>query len=173
MFSNTSNAVRTAETLRTALEGWRSTADSWFDGTPGSISSRVAGCDRLIHQLRQAGPGYHGTIAEMASTRSQLADMRNSLLHQANQDRDAGHRQGAAADARHVNAARAFVRENIEAAHVPEELQIRAARHADLHSIDSSFVATVLRVAAALPRPQKTASAPTSFADFDDQLMFL
>jgi hypothetical protein len=171
---NTRTAARTAESLRTALEGWRSTMDSWFDGTPGSISARVAGCDKLIHRFRQAGHGYHGTIAELQRHRSQLADMRNSLLHTANADRETPVRVTARPQERHRLAARAFLREQYH----PDrsELQIRADRHADLHGLDPAFTATVLFEARTIPQQQQTrvASAPpTAVTDFADELMFM
>lgn len=179
MFTNTRQAAadRTAASLREALEGWRSTADSWYDGTPGAITARMAACDRIIHRLRQGGIGYHGTIVELASDRSRLADMRSSLWHTANQDRDQFVAPRAHEVTHDINrtAARAFVRENIEVAHVPEEMAERARRYAALVEPTAnaeSFAATCLRVAATVPRP-KVASAPPPNTDFDDELMFM
>ena len=43
---------RTATSFDRALSGYTKTAESWFDGTVGSVDRRLAQCDRLLHTTR-------------------------------------------------------------------------------------------------------------------------
>ena len=43
---------RTATSFDRALSVYTKTAESWFDGTVGSVDRRLAQCDRLLHTTR-------------------------------------------------------------------------------------------------------------------------
>lgn len=176
MFPNASphrTRQRTAAAVTRALSDYQSTVASWYDGTPRSISARIAACDRIIHRLTAAGPGYHHQLSELAEDRTVLANLKHSLLN-AHQDRvvDAPVTRTAPIDESTRVAARAFVRANVEVAHVPSELGERARHHADRHGLSPEFVTAALAVGATVA-PPKTASIPTEVEDFPDHGLFL
>lgn len=167
-------AARTAGTLHTALDDWRAGDGGWFDNSIGSVDSRIAKAERLIHAFRSAGHSSFNDsiIAQLSTECDDLMGFRQSMLN-AHQDREAA-LSDPVVDARYHVAARAFVRENPEVVTVPSEMRIRAANHADLHRLDDSFVGTVLAVARAVPKPRTAAvSAPTHVADFPDYFLSL
>jgi hypothetical protein len=43
---------RTDASFRQALRRYADAAESWFDGTPGSVEARFAACSRLLHSVR-------------------------------------------------------------------------------------------------------------------------
>jgi hypothetical protein len=179
MFPNASPARsqrRTALALQTAANNWYASAGSWFDGTLISVDARLARVDKLIHALRQAGPGYAGRASEFTEERQVIAELRESMLN-AHQDREVVRIASYPDTAHEINLveARAFVRDNIEAAHWPDEMRDRARRHAERVEPRASadlFAETCLRVAATVPRPtvERTASV---VQDFDDHHLFL
>lgn len=181
MFPNASPikaAARTAAALNQQLEGYRATVGSWYDGTPPSVDARIAHCDRLIHRLRTAGIGHQGTEAELVDDRRVLVGLKHGLYDVERQRALSEVTLGAvptavtaARDKVNMIAARAFVREHIEVAHVPTELAERARRHAALHEphVDAEgFAHTCLRVAATVPAPTtvQTASVIEDFPDY-------
>lgn len=175
MFPNASpaqQAQKTAARLHTAIEGWRSTADSWFDGTPAAVNRRIAGCDALIHRLRSAGTHTSGTVSELVADREYLVGLHHSM-NNAHQDRELPARRTAASrNPRVIVEARAFVRENLNAIHAPAEIRERALRHADRHGMGSDFVASCVEIAKSVP-PPRMASAPTMVEDFPDHGLFM
>lgn len=169
-------AARTMTALNNDLDSWRDVDGGWFDGTVASVDRRIAQASSLLHRLHQAGITGYGSVSELTADRESLGELRISMLN-GHQDRST-FVTPQAHDVQHqmnMVAARAFVRENIEAAHVPEELAERARRYASLHEPRAdadAFAATCLRVASQIPQ-QKTASGPQTFEDFDDQHLFL
>lgn len=79
---------RTETSFRTAMTAYTQAAESWFDGTPGSIDARLARCQRLLHAARatvgrvslaDAGMYLHAT-EELTADRQALTELRHSLL---------------------------------------------------------------------------------------------
>lgn len=166
---------RTASTLRTATDLWRNSCGSWFDGTLPSVDARLARCDQLLHQLRQAGISQHAAAVELTGDRDVLVNLRSSMLN-AHQDRVAEEAVVLASlDPQMLVEARAFVRENADAVPVPLEMAERAQFFAARYTDDDTarvFAATCVKVAAAIP--QETVQHTAAMVeDFDDHHLFL
>jgi len=188
-----------------AMRDWRQSAnDQWFDGTVASVDRRLRRCARLMsvaHQLMARDPGsveHMTAVRDLSADRAALADLRERLLT-GGSGREAGvsppGRTAAAKGKKktsprltegeqvwlEVEAAR-FMRENADAAHVPDELQTRARNHAEYHTsklglrsrvLTSAFVDRVLDLSRRVPRPRTVTAAAPAAPDFADAMLFL
>lgn len=79
---------RTAESFSAAIEQWRSTSDSWFDGTFASVDNRLRRCAKLIQIANAAvgrdpmgsGQRYLNTLRELSADKQVIAELREDLL---------------------------------------------------------------------------------------------
>lgn len=169
-------AARTTQALYSALDDWRDSDGGWFNGTVASVDSRLGTADSLLHRFRQAGLSGYGIVAELSADRDSLTELRHSMLN-AHTDRDVTKDvRLASIPERLMIQARAYVRDNIEVAHVPDEMRDRA-RHYWASTRDDGMSAQIFAqacvdVAAQVPRPQPQRTAAT-VADFDDHHLFL
>lgn len=78
----------TASSFTQAFKQYTAAAESWFDGSIGSIDKRLAACDKLIHSARSTvarlnvtdSHGYLTASQHLASDREALAGLREDLL---------------------------------------------------------------------------------------------
>lgn len=180
MFDNAFRERTTARTmtaLNSDLTDWRDADGGWFDGTVASVDRRIAQASSLLHRLHQAGITGYGAVSELTADRENLGELRISMLN-AHSDRVAEHREPTGPrsfSSATLIEARAYVRDNIEAAHVPDEMRERAlfwasARMSEAHA--RQFAAACVEVASTVPRPQPQHTA-AMVADFDDHHLFL
>lgn len=79
---------RTATSFDRQMTAYTKAAESWFDGTVGSVDRRLAHCDRLLHAAsfhtaRLAmtdGNRYLQATDQLRSDREVLAGLRDDLL---------------------------------------------------------------------------------------------
>ena len=79
---------RTAASFDQALSRYHKTAESWFDGAVGSVDSRLAHCDRLLHSAKftvarvdiSDAQRYLAAANSLADDRRALEALRSDLL---------------------------------------------------------------------------------------------
>jgi hypothetical protein len=75
--------AKTHQSFRTALSDYHKTAESWFDGSVGSIDRRLAKVDRLLHHIRATVARLDfGSSAAYLSAAQQLSADRKALVAQ-------------------------------------------------------------------------------------------
>jgi hypothetical protein len=124
------------------------TADSWYDGTVESIDARVDSVTRVIADCqnivaRDSQSPFLETLLQQREAQTQLFGMRRELLGGFDSHRVASRPVVAEFGDEHVTpwvrefvATRlsAFLADNEDARYDAEELDVRAAHYADLHS---------------------------------------
>lgn len=86
--ARTLDRQRTATSFDKALSGYTKIAESWFDGSVGSVDRRLAQCNRLLHMARahtarmdiQEAARYLAAADTLSSDREVLAGLRDDLL---------------------------------------------------------------------------------------------
>lgn len=172
---------------------WRREAEVWFDGSVESVDRRLAMCDRLLATSRRALADDGFTARRLAAVdhldreRGALEALRRQLLTAGADIEDLverGRELRASLqpeDRRWVDLeAPRFFRANHGATR--EELLVRAANHAELHTstygetrsraVTAAFAREVDRRFRDAPRP-RTAAATYSAPDCADEMMFV
>ena len=183
MFASTSalNEQRVAAVHR-QVAALNEQAESWFDGTPNSVDSRIALTTRVRNASREIESCW-GIASALDDELSKLAEFRDDVL--ASDQLDSSRPVTASAGklsafgrefvATHLNT---FIEDNREVISSAEELDIRATNYVDAHvagrpSSEAIPVVNAFRAAVA-SRVQKLGPVREASVDvsFDDSLHF-
>lgn len=182
---------READAVRHRLAALNRTADSWFDGSLGSLDARLAAVGTLLTRLRRIAARdpeseLVATALALEEDQRRLSAMRTELLgnrfaDQATPPRTAGAERAATPRVRRFVAValNQFLADNDDARHDATELDIRAhhyvaQRTGTLPPVEAAACDELFRLAVAErvePAPAPVREAAVS-ADFADELLY-
>jgi len=183
-----SRGLTTPRTFTAAIAEFRKDADSWFDGTVGSVDRRMSRCSKLLHAAEKSAASDPAAqlqvLAELNTDRIALKELRADLLSGAAERitdyRAPGPIKLSATERRWVILESAKFHAEQENSHNVAEMAERARRYAQnvtsasprSRELIAAFEAAVAGHAKQAPRP-RTASRRPVFTDFPDSQMFL
>lgn len=186
-----SRGLTNPRTFTAALDNFRKSADSWFDGSVEAVDQRLARVNKLLHvahnKAAEDPAGQLEVIAELSADRTALKSLREDLTSGA-ADRTTGYVPPKVAatltpaERRWIALESAkFIAEHEDVRYDVAEMGERARRYAEVvtstmdrpREMTAAFEREVATIVRMTPRP-RTASRPKPvFTDFPDSQMFL
>ncbi len=181
----------TSGRLRSAVQDWVATEQTWFDGSPQSIANRKTACERMLHMLRSSSGRYRfaeatdyaALLSQLQQASRRLAELEDAYYqgHSVTADFRAPEASLSSEEGRYVDleSQKFFARQAGTYSDDVRELAIRAADHVEKYASNAplhvriAFVERVSEMGRMSANQTRTASAPRVFEDFDDVLLGL